>query len=147
MIGKRSLTKILLLVVAIVLILGLISGQLLGIVWIPALGGLCFISAPFGTNENQSYSVIFHSVNFTFLGSTYDYGNLTDAPSTAHFLITFNDGQKENLTLHYGGFIPIAVLFIEYHWNITNHVSLRAGVITGNSWILYNRWQFLVFLR
>ena len=77
-------------------------------------------------------------------GSTYDYGNLMDMPNTAHFLITFSDGQKENLTLHYNGFTGMARFFIDYHWNITEHVSPRAGVITGNSEVLFNGWQFLV---
>ncbi|MFX1299598.1 MAG: hypothetical protein ACFFAL_06500 [Promethearchaeota archaeon] len=142
---KKSLVKILLLLaLAVVPITALLNAQLLGIIWIPALGEVSYVSAPFGTNENQSYSVIFHSVNFTFLGSTYDYGELRDLPRTAHFLITFSDGQKENLTLHYNGFIGLSRFFINYHWNVTNHVSPRAGVITGNSEVLFNGWQFLV---
>jgi len=142
---RKSLVKILLLLaLALVPITALINAQLLGIIWTPALGGVSCVSAPFGPNENQSYSVIFHSINFTFLGSTYDYGELRDLPRTAHFLITFGDGQKENLTLHYNGFIGIVRFFINYHWNVTNHVSPRAGVITGNSEVLFNGWQFLV---
>ncbi len=142
---RKSLVKtLLLLALALVPMIALIRAQLLGVIWIPALGGVSYVSAPFGPNENQSYSVIFHSVNFTYLGSTYDYGDLRDLPKTVHFLITFSDGQKENLTLHYDGLISTAVLFIEYHWNITNHVSPRAGVITGNSQVLSHGWQFLV---
>ncbi|MFX0079359.1 MAG: hypothetical protein ACFE8O_08975 [Candidatus Hermodarchaeota archaeon] len=144
MFRKNLVKTLLLLALAVVPIIALINAQLLGVVWIPALGGVSYISAPYGPNENQTYSVIFHSVNFTFLASTYDYGLLTDMPHTAHFLITFSNGQEENLTLHYDGFIGTAVLFIRYHWNITNHVSPRAGVITGNSQVLFNGWQFLV---
>ena len=142
---RKNLAKtLLLLALALMPIIALINAQLLGAVWIPGLGGVAYVSAPYGPNENQTYSVIFHSVNFTYVGSTYDYGNLMDQPRTAHFLITFSDGQKENLTLHYSGFKPISRFFIRYHWTITNHVSPRAGVITGNSEVLFNGWQFLV---
>ena len=141
---RKNLVKtLLLLALALVPITALINAQLLGVIWIPALG-VSYVSAPFDPNENQTYSVIFHSVNFTYLGSTYDYGNLMDMPNTAHFLITLSDGQKENLTLHYNGFTGMARFFIDYHWNITEHVSPRAGVITGNSEVLFNGWQFLV---
>lgn len=145
---RKSLVKtLLLLALALVPIIALINAQLLGVIWIPTLGEVAYVSIPFGPNENQSYSVMFHSVNFTFLGSTYDYGDLRDLPHTAHFLIIFSDEQKENLTLHYDGFIGTAVFFIDYNWNITNHVSPRAGVITGNSQVLSHGWQFLVIPR
>ena len=144
MFRKNLVKTLLLLALALVPIIALINAQLLGVVWIPVLGGVSFVSVPYGPNENQTYSVIFHSVNFTYIGSTYDFGTLMDQPRTAHFLITFSDGQKENLTLHYDGFIGTAVLFIRYHWNTTNHASPRAGVITGNSDVLFNGWQFLV---
>ncbi len=144
---RKSLVKILLLLaLALVPITALLNAQLLGITWIPALREVSYVSAPFGPNENQSYAVIFHSVNFTFLGSTYDYGELRDLPRTAHFLITFSNGLNETLTLHYNGFIGISRFFIEYHWKVTNHGSPRAGVITGNSEVLFNSWQFLVIL-
>jgi hypothetical protein len=131
-------------VVGVVLAGSLGVSALLGVVWVPEQGGWCFVSGVFGENQNQTYSVLFHGVNFTFLGSTCDFGDATDAPSTAHFRVAFGDGGVENLTLRYDGYIAIAWLVVHYYWNATSHGEPKAGVVTGNSAALFCGWQFWV---
>lgn len=114
----------------------LVVPSLLGIIWFPELGGWCFVSAPLSPNRNVSYSVLFHSVNFTFLYSTGD--------PIAHFMVRFGDGAVESLTLRYDGCMALGVFIINYHWNSTSHVYPRASVLTGNSWVLAGGWQFVV---
>lgn len=121
-----------------------VTPVLLGVVWAPGLGGWCFVSGVFGENDDQPYSVLFHGVNFSYVGSTYDYPNVTDMPVTAHFRVAFGDGVVENLTLHYDGYIGVGWLVVAYQWNATSHGGPRAGVLTGNSLVLRDAWQFWV---
>lgn len=130
-----------------VLVLGVlaVTPVLLGVVWAPELGGWCFVSGVFGENDDQPYWVLFHGVNFTYLGSTYDYpADTADMPMTGHFRVAFGDGVVENLTLHYDGYIAIGLLRVTYDWNATSHGGSRAGVLTGNSLVLWQGWQFWV---
>jgi hypothetical protein len=83
--------------------------------------------------------VVFYSVNFTYLGTTYDYGNVTDLPLTAHFLIRFNDGTAEFLSLWYDGYIGVGG-----RMNLTNHVGPRAIIVSGATFGTPQGWRFVI---
>jgi hypothetical protein len=141
---RRRVVVVAGLLFGVVLVGLLVVPELLPVVWAPAQGGWCFVSGVFGENDRQAYSVFFHGVNFTFVGSTYDFGNVTDAPPTAHFRVAFGAGVVENLTLYYDGYVAVGWLVVSYRWNASSHVGPRAGVLTGNSVVLLHGWQFWV---
>ena len=131
-------------VAGLLLVALVVTPVLLGVVWAPGLGGWCFVSGVFGENQDQPYSVFFHGVNFTYLGSTYDFPGVTDMPVTAHFRVVFGDVTVENVTLHYDGYILGGLWATHYSWNASLHAGPRAGVLTGNSAALQRGWQFWV---
>ena len=127
-------------IMMVVLLLGfLVVPALFGMVVLPAQGGLCLLSARYDWNDNSSYSVVFHSVNFTFLYSSYPDPELRDVPYTAYFVVRFSDGLIENLSLLYSGFGGSSL-----HGVVTSHSFPRAGVVTGSIDELWSAWRFTV---
>ncbi len=71
----------------------------LGIGW--AGNGLSYISDIYTPNNNVSYEVSFHGVNFTFMHWTYPYPAV-DETYTAYFLIEFADNSSQVLSFFTG---------------------------------------------
>jgi hypothetical protein len=69
----------------------------LGIGW--AGNGLSYISDIYTPNNNVSYEVSFHGVNFTFMHWIYPRDAPTDGPYTAYFLIEFADNTSQVLSI------------------------------------------------
>jgi hypothetical protein len=137
---RRLIQSVIVVIVMVVVLLGfLVVPGLFGMVVLPAQGGLCLLSARYDWNDNSSYSVVFHSVNFTFLYSSYPDPRLRDLPYTAHFVVRFSDGLIENLSLLYNGFGGSSL-----HGVVTSHSFPRAGVVTGNTDELWGAWRFTV---
>jgi hypothetical protein len=97
-------------------------------------------------------SIMFFGVNFTFLYWTYpppseDPNGTTyvvvDAPYTAFFSITFNDGASESLSLYVGGYVALFP-FQFPHGVRTDHTWPSAGIVTGEVWELWGGWQYTV---
>lgn len=145
---------IVILVLLMLLGFGLIDSRFLWTGWVPDTGGLCLVSPIYSANSNSTYSVMFAGVNFTFLYWTYpppiEGSNGTflvtvDAPHHAYFLVTFDDGTEENLSLSVGGYIAV-MLFQVPHGAKTNHSFPSAGVVTADTSDLWRRWQYTVNL-
>lgn len=105
-------------------------------------------------NANVTYSTMFIGVNFTFLYWTYPVSVegpngttyvIVDAPHTAYFAITFEDGTIENLSIYVGGY-PLLLLFDTPHGVKTVHSFPSAGIVKSNSWGLFGGWQYTVNL-
>ena len=112
-------------------------------VWIEECNGYCAISQKYGSNENQSYAIVFQQVEFTFRYWVYPHPGITDLPYIAYFTVRFTDGESENLSIASGGFVgvhpdnPLLPVF-------TNHTNPFAGVATANTEELWGHWVFLV---
>ena len=131
---------------------GIVDSRFLGTGWIPDTGGLCLVSQIYDSNSNESYSVDFGGVTFTFLywiylgfveepNGTSSY--ITDQPNKAYFLVSFDDGAEEILNLNVGGYVAILPFQVPFGAK-TNHTSPSAGVITANTRELWDKWQFTV---
>jgi hypothetical protein len=113
--------------------------------------GLFHISRIQDTNDNESYTVEFHDVSFTFLhyNPPVSYGpngtviTIVDAPNTAHFMLTYPDDAVEYLSLNVGGFVPVRP-GSPLRPIIGNHTAPRAGVATAFTAQLHFKWVFLV---
>ncbi|MFW9803399.1 MAG: hypothetical protein ACFFFC_12140 [Candidatus Thorarchaeota archaeon] len=113
--------------------------------------GLFYISGIQDTNNNESYTVDFRGVSFTFMHYNlpvfYDENGtahtIVDAPNTAHFMITYPDDEVEYLKLNVGGFVairpgsPLRPVF-------GNHTTPKAGVATAFTAQLHFKWVYLV---
>jgi hypothetical protein len=133
---------IVVLVVLILLGFGIIDSRFLWIGWIPDTGGMCFVSPIYDANSNSTYSAMFAGVNFTFLYWTYP-PNITDIPYKAYFVVTFDDGTKENLSLYVSGYTAVMPFQVP-HGAKTNHSFPSAGVVTADTSDLWSRWQYTV---
>jgi len=134
--------------------IGIIDSRFLGTGWIPDTSGMCFVSQIYDANTNESYSIDFMGITFTFLYWTYPPPTegpngtsiyVTDLPHTAYFLISFDDGDEETLNINVGGYVGILPFQIPYGPK-TNHTSPSAGVVTANTQELWSKWQFTVNL-
>lgn len=145
------------------LIIGLLFGVFafgymqVGIGSVPQCGVLTFVSekydSSFSGTYNESYTVDFHGVNFTFNYWTYpvSYSEngtpifITDMPHKAYFTIQFSDGVSENLTISVGGYIGV-YLVAPLMPIVTDHVLPQAGVATASTTEMHGYWVFLVSL-
>ena len=143
----RRITKrrgIVVLILLAILGFGIADSRFLWTGWIPDTGGMCLVSPIYDANSNSTYSVMFAGVNFTFLYWTYP-PNITDVPHKAYFLVTFDDGIEEIVSLNVGGYVGM-MLFQVPRGTKTNHSLPTAGVITADTWELWGNWQYTVNL-
>ena len=145
---------IVILVLLTILGFGIADSRFLLTGWIPDTGGLCFVSQGYSANSNSTYSVMFAGVNFSFLYWTYPPPTegpngtsiyITDQPHTAYFLVTFDDGIEEILSMNVGRYTAMMPFQIP-HGDKTNHTFPSAGVITEDTWGLWRNWQYTVNL-
>ena len=146
--------RVLLIIVSIVVIVvagfAVIDYNYLGIGHVDDLG-LFYISGIQDTNGNESYTIDFHEVSFTFLhynlplhyGPNGTVHTIVDAPNTAHFKLTYSDSEVEYLNLSVGGYVmvlpnsPLRPIF-------GNHTFPKAGVATAFTAQLHFKWVLLV---
>lgn len=141
-----------LVVVALVTSFAILHYRYLGVGTLPENEGLFHISQRHDSNNNESYSVTFQGVDFTFNYWIYPvmYYNgtavsPTDMPYRAHFTIHFDDGVTENISIAIGGYVglyPDAPLYSV----VTEHNNPRAGVATADTYDLHGYWVLLVSL-
>ena len=120
--------------------------------YIPAFGGYFYISEIQNDNENVSYSIIFHDVNFTFLYWHWPYSvldNVTnyfaEVPLDVFVQVTFSDNTSEILHLVVDS--PGSCLIgesPELRGVTTSHSQPRAGVANAETWELQSRWVYTV---
>ncbi|UCE09387.1 MAG: hypothetical protein JSW61_10475 [Candidatus Thorarchaeota archaeon] len=112
-------------------------------VWIEEANQFFVASQKYDYNDNQTFTVTFQGVEFTFHHWFYPDQGVTDLPYNAHFTVKFQDGASENLILAVGGYVVVAP------WNplrpvLTNHTSPVAGVATAHTEELWGHWVYLV---
>ena len=113
--------------------------------------GLFYISGIQDTNSNESYTVEFHGVSFTFMHYNlpvfYDENGtahtIVDAPNTAHFMLTYPDDAVEYLNLSVGGFVPVRP-GSPLRPVLGSHDTPKAGVATAFTAQLHFKWVYLV---
>jgi len=96
-----------------------------------------YTSGPHNLWENETYSVIFRGVNFTFL---YIEDVPLDTNIPAHFVVTFPDAISEQMTIH----LPGIVLFDDVA--ISNHTSPQAALFTHGASDVLGKWFCAVSL-
>ncbi|MGY5875688.1 MAG: hypothetical protein RTU30_08080 [Candidatus Thorarchaeota archaeon] len=137
-IGRRN--SILVIIISIVVGGILLAPSLLGIGSVPEDDGLWFTIGPYQHLDNDTFSVLFHGVNFTFL--YYLNHRYLDAPFPVFISVEFADGTIEALSLGIGGWT------LENRVNFTEHTNPKAAVFTTNSPddILHYSWFYAVEL-
>ena len=136
---KMKLSIRLLMVLTSVPVLGtlVIAPQVLRFEQVPGSNKLWYVSEAYRVGSNESFIVVFHSVEFTF---QYEEGMPLDAPIPIHFMVTFSDGAVENLTTSIGGLLmrPPRVV-------MANHTDPQAAIVSayGDSEEWYS-WYYAV---
>ncbi len=142
-------------VIVVLVIAGSISFYTLDandIEFIPGLG-LCYISDIQGANDNSSYSVEFHGINFTFLYWYWPfYGAienvtwyLAEQRVQVFVLVESSDGFSEVIQLEIDSpgcciFDPNSIL----QGFPSSHQSRIFGIATANSEELHSNWVYFV---
>ena len=107
-------------------------------------GGFCFVTEPYGPNDNVSYTVEFHDVEFEFLYWYYP-PEVYDAAYSVFFNITFLDGTIETLTIATGSWWFTSGGLKRPLFGVTTlHTSPTAGILVGDYLDSPVRWQFTV---
>jgi len=146
----RGLILVIPLVIIVLAGFAVIAYNCLGIGLIDECG-FCYISEIQDTNGNESSTVDFHDVSFTFLhynlpmyydenGTAY---TLVDAPNTAHFMLMYSDDKVEYLSLSMEGYVPLRPNS-PLRPILGNHTSPRADVATAFAPDLHFKWVLLV---
>ncbi|MFX1272741.1 MAG: hypothetical protein ACFFAX_13725 [Promethearchaeota archaeon] len=113
--------------------------------------GLFYISGIQDTNNNESYTIEFHGVSFTFMHYNlpvfYDENGtahtVVDAPNTAHFMLMYPDDEVEYLNLSVGGYAPVRPVS-PLRPVLGDHITPNAGVATAFTPQLHFKWVYLV---
>lgn len=121
------------------------DSRFLGVALVGGKAGLVYVSDFYTPNNNVTYAVTFHNVNFTFLYWLYPEYLPNDSPYTACFLIEFADNSSEVISIKTGDWFST-------HWNIhnplvsvqTEHSSPTAGVLYHGYMDRPLGWKFLV---
>ena len=103
---------------------------------INGLWGLWHESQLYDVNSNESYSVVFYSVNFTFL---YKEEVPLDVANPVHFKVTFSDGSFELLNTSIGG-----MLFIPSRVVLSDHINPAAAIVTSIDGDHWYQWYYAV---
>ena len=112
----------------------------------PTTGGVWFTSEIYNAKEgNETYTVQFLGVNFTFLYLTYPSGDTVDSPYTIYVNVSFQDGVSEILSISIEGYLGLFegdLLSIPYGQR-TAHSFPAAAVLTSRA-AGYWGWQYAV---
>ena len=118
----------------------------IGVGWVQDHGGLWYVSERCTPNNNVSYIVTFHSVNFTFMYWTYP-GQIQDADYTVYFLIEFADNSSTVLSILTGSSLFATQLSTR---PLVSKTTIDTSPIAG---VLYHgyldnpcSWRFIVSL-
>jgi hypothetical protein len=152
MVSRARSALILVVLIAVIVTVGfaIVDYNYLGIGQVEEQG-LFYISGIQDTNNNESYTVEFHGVSFTFMhynppgfyGPNRTFYTAPDASSKAHFMLRYLDHEVEYLELSVGGFVavrpgsPLRPI-------LGNHTAPKAGVATAFTAQLHFKWVYLV---
>ena len=130
------------LVIAIVILCMFVVGSfilpsIIDLGTIPESEELWYTSGPHNLWENETYSVFFRGVNFTFL---YIEEVPLDTNIPAYFLVTFSDATSEQITIH----LPGIVLFDDVA--ISSHASPQVALYTHGASDVLGKWFCAVSL-
>ncbi|MGY5875687.1 MAG: hypothetical protein RTU30_08070 [Candidatus Thorarchaeota archaeon] len=126
------------LIITIFIVVGgiLVAPRLLGIGSVPEDDGIWFTTGLYQHGTNETYSVLFHGVNFTFLYYIY-YGYL-DSPFPVLFEVEFSDRAVEVLSLYIGGWSIVDRV------NFTEHTDPRAAIFNFDTHEQHYSWSYAV---
>ena len=112
----------------------------------PTTGGVWFTSTIYNAKEgNETYTIQFLGVNFTFLYLTYPGEDVVDAPYTIYINVSFQDGVSEILSISIEGYLGLFegdLISIPYGQR-TVHSFPAAAVLTSKA-AGYWGWQYAV---
>lgn len=100
------------------------------------LGGLWHASQMYNSNMNASYSVVFYSVNFTFLFTEQE---PMDRPIPVRFMVTFLDGSIELLNTTIGGLLAVPPRVVR-----SNHINPRVAIVSSTNNDHWYDWYYAV---
>ncbi|MHA1965103.1 MAG: hypothetical protein ACXACG_15180 [Candidatus Thorarchaeota archaeon] len=121
------------------------DSRFFGIALVGGGAGLVHASDFYTPNNNVSYEVSFHDVNFTFMYWIYPRDAPTDGPYTAYFLIEFKDNSSEVINIQTGSWWLV-------HGSMTLPLTAKYTVDTSPiAGVLYHGymdspvgWRFIV---
>jgi hypothetical protein len=144
---RRQRKAIIMIAVSVAVIAGstlyvIADSRYFGVALVGGNAGWVYASQFYTPNNNVSYEVIFHDVNFTFMYWIYPRDAPTDGPYTVYFLIEFNDGSSEVISIQTGSYwvvhgsidLPLAAKYtvgtspiagVLYHGYMDNPVGWR----------------------
>lgn len=121
------------------------DSKYLGVALVGGNAGLVYVSDFYTPNNNVSYEVFFHDVNFTFMYWIYPRDAPTDGPYTAYFSIEFKDNSSEVINIKTGSW------WLTSGWEtqpLTTQCTVGTSPIAG---VLYHGymdspvgWRFIV---
>ncbi|MFQ5832346.1 MAG: hypothetical protein ACE5H4_06575 [Candidatus Thorarchaeota archaeon] len=142
--GRRHLIVVIFPIVIVVIVAFALHPLYLGIGFVADTGGFCFVSTPYGPNDNVTYTVDFHEVKFKFL-YWYTPPHAFDIGYTVYFNIRFEDGTTETLTVATGSWwYTHGGLKRPLSGTATEHTSPTEGILVGDYLDSPPRWQFTV---
>jgi hypothetical protein len=154
MVSKARRALVVVVLIAIIAVVGftVLDYNYLGIGQVEE-HGVFYLSGIQDTNDNESYTVEFHDVSFTFLhynppgfyGPNGTFYTAPDAPNTAHFMLTYLDDEVEYLKLSVGGYVPVRP-GSPLRPVLGNHTAPKAGVATAFTAHLHFKWVYIVSL-
>jgi len=122
-----------------------VDTRFIGLGWVGDAGGLYYISDIYTPNNNVSYEVFFHGVNFTFMHWIDDPFDPEGEPLTAYFLIEFPDNMSEVINILTGSW---DLTHGRYTLPLTAETTINRSPIAG---VLYHGymdspvgWKFIV---
>ena len=123
--------------IAIFVIACLVTGMVVAFADVRAIDGfegLWHRSQMYNSNMNESYSVLFYSVNFTFL---YREEVPLDVPIRVHFKITFLDGSFELLNTSIGGMVLVPPRVVS-----SSHTNPAAAIVASIDSEHWYQWYY-----
>lgn len=105
---------------------------------VPGQAGSWYKSSVYGVGFNRSYTVVVHSVAFTFI-CAYSHPSILDVPILLFFSVRFADGETELLNASIGGFTRV-----EPRVELSAHDDPRAVVVSAFDTDHWYQWYYAV---
>lgn len=143
---RNAIVMIVLSLTAIATLHLIVDSRYLGIALVSGSVGLVYVSDFYTPNDNVTYTVSFHGVNFTFM-YWIDPLPLVDIDFTVYFLIAFADNSTEEVNIGTGGYwYAIGGATRPINAKTTVDTSPIAGVLYNGYLDSPVGWRFIVSL-
>ncbi len=151
----RGSRKILVLVVSLLVVVGFVyilaPVQPASTGYLTNIGGIYHVSEIQAAPNNESFSVVFHNVNFTFLYWCWSIPSINGSPIPAEQTVyvfvqlTFSDDSVETIEIgiHCSSFCVVGSNPY-LRGNVSTHSQPRAGVASAYTEELVGKWVYIV---